>query len=124
MVREDDWVLEIGCGTGMLAVLMARRGASVTGVDDSPGMLAEARDKVTAAELDDRVTLLELEASVLADHLRPGSFDVIVSTLAFSELFDDERRQVIFHDGERCVACGACVLQCPEYAIELKIGNE
>jgi NAD-dependent dihydropyrimidine dehydrogenase PreA subunit len=29
-------------------------------------------------------------------------------------------RKVVFHDGERCIACGACVLQCPEDAIELK----
>ena len=33
---------------------------------------------------------------------------------------DYEKRVVIFHDGEKCIACGACVLQCPEDAIELK----
>lgn len=33
---------------------------------------------------------------------------------------DYERRKVVFHDGERCIACNACVLQCPEDAIELK----
>ena len=33
---------------------------------------------------------------------------------------DYAKRKVIFHDGERCIACGACVLQCPEDAIELK----
>ena len=32
---------------------------------------------------------------------------------------DYKKRVVIFHDAERCVACGACVLQCPEDAIEL-----
>lgn len=31
-----------------------------------------------------------------------------------------EKRKVIFHDPELCIACGACVLQCPEDAIELK----
>jgi NAD-dependent dihydropyrimidine dehydrogenase PreA subunit len=27
---------------------------------------------------------------------------------------------VIFHNAEACIACGACVLQCPEDAIELR----
>jgi NAD-dependent dihydropyrimidine dehydrogenase PreA subunit len=31
-----------------------------------------------------------------------------------------EDRLVIFHDPDKCIACGACVLQCPEGAIELK----
>ncbi len=33
---------------------------------------------------------------------------------------DYEKRVVVFHDKEKCIACGACVLQCPEDAIELK----
>jgi NAD-dependent dihydropyrimidine dehydrogenase PreA subunit len=32
---------------------------------------------------------------------------------------DYEKRVVTFHDARRCIACGACVLQCPEGAIEL-----
>ena len=32
---------------------------------------------------------------------------------------DYKQRVAIFHDAERCIACGACVLQCPEDAIEL-----
>ena len=33
---------------------------------------------------------------------------------------DRIRGVVVFHDSKRCIACGACVLQCPEKAIELK----
>ena len=36
-------VLDAGCGTGRVAIELARRGATVTGVDLDPAMLAEAR---------------------------------------------------------------------------------
>lgn len=42
-------VLDIGCGTGRHSVELARRGYRVTGVDLSPGMLAEARKAADAA---------------------------------------------------------------------------
>jgi NAD-dependent dihydropyrimidine dehydrogenase PreA subunit len=29
------------------------------------------------------------------------------------------QRKVILHDIQMCIACGACVLQCPEDAIRL-----
>lgn len=33
---------------------------------------------------------------------------------------DYASRIVTLHDTERCIACGACVLQCPQDAIELR----
>jgi NAD-dependent dihydropyrimidine dehydrogenase PreA subunit len=33
---------------------------------------------------------------------------------------DKAARVVVFHDPEKCIACGACVLQCPQDAIELR----
>lgn len=33
---------------------------------------------------------------------------------------DYEKRVVILHTETACIACGACVLQCPEGAIELR----
>jgi SAM-dependent methyltransferase len=41
-------VLDIGCGTGRLAAELARRGASVAGVDPSPQMLAVACERARA----------------------------------------------------------------------------
>ncbi|MBN1992971.1 MAG: methyltransferase domain-containing protein [Anaerolineae bacterium] len=83
--KTDLRVLEIGCGTGVLSVLMATQGARVTAIDASPGMLAEAETKAAEAGLAEAIEFHHLDATKLADHFQPHSFDVIVSTLAFSE---------------------------------------
>jgi demethylmenaquinone methyltransferase/2-methoxy-6-polyprenyl-1,4-benzoquinol methylase len=47
-VQSGNHALDLCCGTGDLALALARRGAEVTGVDFSPAMLeiAEARNKI------------------------------------------------------------------------------
>lgn len=44
-------VLDIGCGTGSLTLLLAELGHDVTGLDLSPGMLGRAREKARRADL-------------------------------------------------------------------------
>jgi SAM-dependent methyltransferase len=62
--REGGPVLDLGCGTGRLSLALAAAGHSVTGVDASPAMLAEAR---AAAELRGlRVDWLEARWEALA----------------------------------------------------------
>src|SRR5262245_39704054 len=41
-------VLDLGCGHGMASVVLARRGASVIGLDLSSGYLVEARRRAQA----------------------------------------------------------------------------
>ncbi|NOZ26422.1 MAG: methyltransferase domain-containing protein [Chloroflexi bacterium] len=94
-VRAGARVLEIGCGTGVLAARMARQGAVVAGIDASPAMLAEARRRIAAEGLGDHVTLRHMDATRIEDEFPPASFDLIVSTLVFSELPPDEQRYVL-----------------------------
>jgi len=57
--RTDGPLLELGCGTGRLVIPLARAGYAITGVDLSPAMLAIAHEKRAAANLTERVTLIE-----------------------------------------------------------------
>ncbi|MFJ6790371.1 class I SAM-dependent methyltransferase [Streptomyces angustmyceticus] len=43
-------VLDLGCGTGSLALLAAEQGHRVTGVDRSPGMVGRARGKLAGRD--------------------------------------------------------------------------
>ncbi len=92
---EGLHVLDVGCGTGSLAIALARRGARVTGIDLSPQMLDMARRKVEEAGIGDGVTLAQMSAIDLDEAFEDGSFDLITSTLVFSELSDDEQRFVL-----------------------------
>jgi ubiquinone/menaquinone biosynthesis C-methylase UbiE len=47
-------VLDVGCGTGSLSVLLAAAGHRVTGVDLSPRMIEQARAKLSACGLTGR----------------------------------------------------------------------
>jgi len=84
-IQPDTRVLEIGCGTGTLSLLMAQQGAYVSAIDASLAMLAEAEEKAAAAELTGRIEFHHLDVTELTDHFEAGTFDTMVSTLAFSE---------------------------------------
>ena len=51
-------VLELGCGTGRIALPLGRAGARVVGIDRSQAMLARARQRVRRGRLQRRVQLV------------------------------------------------------------------
>ncbi|MFD4206123.1 class I SAM-dependent methyltransferase [Micromonospora tulbaghiae] len=55
-------VLDVGCGTGELALALARRGHDVTGVDISPEAIDQARAKAAAADLPVRFEVCDATA--------------------------------------------------------------
>lgn len=86
-------ILDAGCGTGRVAIELARRGFSVTGVDADPAMLSTARDKApelpwAEADLaaldgivDDIFDLIVLAGNVMI-FVTPGTEGRVVEQLA------------------------------------------
>ncbi|MEN9543556.1 MAG: 3-demethylubiquinone-9 3-methyltransferase [Pseudomonadota bacterium] len=68
-------VVDVGCGGGILAEAMARRGARVTGIDLASKPLGVARLHALEAG-EDRVDYREISAESLAQEL-PAAFDVV-----------------------------------------------
>lgn len=72
--RTDRPVLEVGTGTGRIALELARRGHQVVGIDPSPAMLARAR---TAAE-DEALYVQFIEGRAIDLALEEGHYGLIV----------------------------------------------
>ena len=51
-VRAGQRVLDVGCGTGVVAITARRRRASVVGIDLTPELLQRARENATIAGVD------------------------------------------------------------------------
>ena len=87
---EPKTILDMGCGTGRLAVALAERGHRVTGADPSDGMMKVARSRSGAA----RVRWLDSDAASLALDTR---FDLIIMTGHVFQVFleDDEVRATL-----------------------------
>ena len=67
-------VLDVGCGGGLLAEVLAREGARVTGIDMAPGMIEVARLHAAESRLD-----IDYRISSAEDVARaaPAAFDIV-----------------------------------------------
>jgi SAM-dependent methyltransferase len=74
-VRSGDRILDVACGTGVVALAAARKGARVTALDLTPELVARARENVALAEEDVALHEGDVEALPFDD----GSFDVVTS---------------------------------------------
>ena len=86
--QEGMLVLDVGCGTGTNLNLYHEAGCKVFGIDASPAMLEEAKNK-----LGDRA---ELRLGSALEMCYPDEFfDLVIGTLTLHEMRQETRSQVI-----------------------------
>jgi SAM-dependent methyltransferase len=83
--------LDLGCGSGIWAVVLARRGWQVTGVDFVPKALRRARARADEARVELR--LVEGDVTDLSVIGVGSSFDLLVDFGCFHDELTDEQRR-------------------------------
>ncbi|MBD0271411.1 MAG: class I SAM-dependent methyltransferase [Acetobacteraceae bacterium] len=114
-------VLEYGCGTGQLLLVLARAGLRAHGVDIDPASIAVARQQAEALGVP-----LGLELAPFGEGFAGERFDRIVFFEAFHHAWDFERLLARLHDrlapGGRLVFCGEPIVSGPHPSVPFPWG--
>ena len=101
-------VLDAGCGTGEHALLLAARGARVTGVDLSEVAVRRAQEKAAERGLGASFQTGDILTMPLP---RPG-FDAVVDSGLFHVFSNEDRARYLAVLGELLRSGGVCCLMC------------
>lgn len=108
--EPESTVLELGIGTGRLAIPLATAGYSVAGIDSSPEMLDILNSKLDTMDISVDSHL----GDVCDGTLWPsGPFDIVVAAFnfMFNLIGDEAKLQVFDHVAKRLAPSGAFVIE-------------
>jgi S-adenosylmethionine-dependent methyltransferase len=90
---EPPRVLDVGGGSGVLAVPFAAAGCVVTVVEPNPDALATLSRRATDAGVSDRITAVQADSDALGQVVPPGEADVVLAH-GLLEVVDDPKNTV------------------------------
>ena len=115
-VQAGQRVLDVGTGSGSVAVAAALAGAEVVGVDITDAWFDEARSRASVAGVELDLRLGDAEALPVED----GSFDVVLSSFAaiFAPLHDLVASELVEEEAPHLlveIGVGGVTFRCPEF---------
>ncbi|MFQ5434531.1 MAG: class I SAM-dependent methyltransferase, partial [Anaerolineae bacterium] len=90
-VGDGDAALDVGCGTGLLTLPLAKQARQTVGLDLSPAMLKKLADKATRQE----ATLELREGSVLSLPFDCEAFTLVTTAFMLLYLTPEEKQQAL-----------------------------
>ncbi len=109
-IEAGSTVLDMGCGTGSVALPLARAGHTVIAADFSEGMIAEAQRRFAAEELDSIEThVMAWEDDWAEKGLGKNSVDIVLASRSLG-VFDlaSALDKMNFAARKRCIATMSC----------------
>jgi magnesium-protoporphyrin O-methyltransferase len=86
-------ILDVGCGSGVYAIEIARRGGSVTGVDVASEMIELSRENASRAGMAQNCTFVQMDLIEFCDSTK--SFDAVIAIGLFDYIKPDKQKLVL-----------------------------